>query len=55
MAKNKNRKQGGDQDRGQQQAPERSAEPQQTEVQNEAPSPSNMAERSKRQKKFGHN
>ncbi|MDI3422417.1 hypothetical protein [Streptomyces luteolus] len=59
MAKNKNRQQAAQRtqsSRGQQQPSERGAEQQvQSEVRSDAPSPSNLAERGKRQKKFGHN
>ncbi|WP_187370072.1 hypothetical protein [Streptomyces boluensis] len=56
MAKNKNRQQGNQQQRGQQQTPQRGGE-QQTEpaMPSDSPSPANIAERSRKQKKFGHN
>ncbi|MDI3402991.1 hypothetical protein [Streptomyces cavernicola] len=56
MAKNKNRPQPTQPNRGKETTTERGAEQQgQSAVQSDAPSPSNLAERGKRQKRFGHN
>ncbi|MEU5094287.1 hypothetical protein [Streptomyces sp. NPDC020996] len=53
MAKNKNRKQGGNQMRSQRQAPERAE--QQTAVATEASSPADVVEHGRKPKKLGHN
>ncbi|MGP4042737.1 hypothetical protein [Streptomyces sp. 2A115] len=55
MAKNKNRKQAGEQDRGHEQAAERGAERMGSAEPSPSTGPAQFAGGAKRQKKFGHN